>query len=420
LRMLKIRLIFLALTLFSISTTIWASETSPNKVELSFESFNDANEVQSHTGVLSYTRQWDEFWSVKYNQEVDGVTGASRKLANYARVGQVNYSTDAVSGATQNTESNNENEEDGVSGATTYEFRFGQGLQLTHSNHGTIWSGGVSTSFENDYRSFAPNLSWSQDFFDRNFTLGLTQSLFFDRFMPQEPFKASDPGGDKNISSTVVSIAQSLTPLTMFGANIGYTHAYGYLGHPYNPVTVWGWDMVPEHVPEIKSSTAISASLIQGFLISDMLGSVRLDYRYYTDSWGLHSNTYDLSLTQKFSEAFSVRLRSRYYQQSGVSFLADKVRARDEVVSENRTVYLSTDLYRTADIRFYPFSSVLGGIKFSGLFPETWTGLFPQEWEVKYDYLWRNTLGDRKLYQLYSEDEFYTQHDVLVTLKYLF
>jgi hypothetical protein len=410
--MLKSKFIaFLTLTSACFVSGLWANETTPNKIEISFESFNDANDVQSNTGVFSWTHQWNELWSSTYNQEVDGVTGASRNLASYAR-----QTANAITGASLPKPT----PFDGITGATTYEIRLGQGLQLTRSNHGQIISGGVSSSFENDYRSFSPNISWSQDFFDRNFTLGVAQSLFFDRFTPVQPFFQSNPGGDKNITNTVISIAQSLTPLTMFGANIVYTNSSGYLGHPYNPVTVFGSNLVPENLPNIKSSTAIAANLIQGFLIAELLGNVRLDYRYYTDSWGLHSNTYDLSVTQKFAETFSVRLRSRFYQQTGVSFLAENNRARDSIPTNIKHSYLEIDEFRTADIRFYPFFSVLNGIKFSGAFPESWVGILPQEWDIKYDYMWRNTKGDRTLYQLYSENSFYTQHDVLISLRYLF
>lgn len=381
-----------------LSSPLWGSESeSPNSVDLFFDAFRDANEVVSLAPGTEWTHKWSPTVTSTWTGEMDAVTGATRLLGKF----------DGISGATAGGGQTEPKEGlDAITGATSFEVRKSTSTNLAWSNHGNTLSGGFYYSKENDYESYSPSLGGSWDFFERNFTLGLSHAEFFDRFSPQEPFKSMDEGGRKRLSNSTISLAQSLTPTLLISGNAGYTMSWGYLGHPYNPVTSVDGSLFPENVPDYKSSSALSSTLIQSYFWGDLMGAAQFDYRYYTDSWGLRGQTAEISLTQYLTETLTTRFRFRYYHQGAVDFAKD--------------AYFGNELYRTADVRFHAFNSYLVGIKFAGHFPETWKGLFPQRWEFKVDQLYRDTKGNRRLYQLYSPSNWYNQTEVFGLIGYDF
>lgn len=380
------------------SSTLWANESdAPNSLDLFFDAFHDANQVYSAAPGVEWNHKWTEKISTNLSTEMDGVTGATRYMGKF----------DGVSGATAGGgEPKPKNIIDAISGSTKVETRFSQNGSISWSDHGTNYNAGFYHSKENDYESYSPNVGASWDFFERNFTLGLSHSEFFDRFSPSAPFNQIDSGGDKRLSTSSLSLAQSISPTLLVSGNLGYTTSWGYLGHPYNPVTLADGHMIAENLPSQKSSSAISASALQAYFWGDLMGSLKLDYRYYSDSWGLIGHTAEASITQYLTESLTLRLRARYYHQGAVEFA--------------HAFYTGEEMYRTADVRFYAFNSYLLGIKLSGLFPESWHGALPQRWEIKADQLYRDTKGNRNFYQLYSPNEWYNQTEIFGLIGYDF
>lgn len=364
-----------------------------NSLEIKHEYFWDRNDVWAQAPAFSLKKTVLRKWILGWEQEFDVVSGASRRLGSKL-VGQSgDQNVDAVSGASQ------------------VELRYSENPSITYSNNGTVASGSVYVSRENDYSSFAPAGSFSYDLFDRNTTVGVSYSHFFDDFHPQKPFDGQ--GGKKDISSTGITLAQSLTPLTLIGFTGTYVYSNGYLGHPYNPpMTVTG-AMMDELVPNEKHASAVAGQVVQGFHLFEKLASINTDVRRYMDSWGLKSSTVDFKYSQYFTDASYIRFRVRYYDQTGTAFA--------------KTLYAGNEVYRTADIRFFPFHSWLAGIKLSVAFPDSWdeSTILPDRFDIKYDYLIRNTHGDhlgsettqrQYLYQLYDPSENYDQGSLMVGL----
>jgi hypothetical protein len=153
--------------------------------------------------------------------------------------------------------------------------------------------------------------------------------------------------------------------------------------------------MVIENLPSKKEALALAGQFVQGFHLGEELGSLNTEYRWYTDSWNLRSHTLTLRWNQHISEASVVRLQTRIYSQTGAAFAT--------------TNGVGNELYRTADIRFFPFKSLLLGVKYSSEFPDNWPGLMPRRWDISYDHLWRDTKGNPLLYQLYASNVIYMQ-----------
>lgn len=358
---------------------------SGSHIEIKQEAFYDRNGVWNLTPTFALLLALSRKWSFGWEQEFDVVSGASRRIGS-DKVGQFG-----------------DRELDAVSGASKIEIRHSENPSLTYAHQGLTATAAFYSSREDDYFSIAPSGSVSMDFFERNTTLGASYAEFFDDFRPQGPF--AKEGGEKRIRSLGFTVAQSLTPLTLVGLTGSSIRSWGYLGHPYNPPMDSSGAFMIENVPGRKNAGALSAQIIQGYHLGALMGSLNLDGRRYLDDWGLKSSTLDFKASQYVSEGAYIRLRVRYYNQTGAAFA--------------KPFYLGNEAYRTADIRFFPFTSWMVGAKFSSACPETWSeyALLPDKWDVKFDYMVRDTRGDvpnpaagaprSKLYQLYGPDEEY-------------
>jgi hypothetical protein len=383
------------------SLFLWAahwvhSSGSENQVSIKHEYFWDRNGVWNHTPVLDLVLSLSRKWKLAWEQEFDVVSGASRYIG-----------ADKIGTFTGS-------DPDEVSGASKVELRHSENPSLTYAHQGFSLSGSLYTSHEVDYASWAPSVSVSYEFNERNTTLGGSWSEFFDEFSPKGAF--SEEGGEKRIRSLSLTMAQTLTSLTLVGLTVNHVKSTGYLGHPYNPPMNYLGVLMTESVPDQKVGIAVSAQIVQGFHTGEALNSFNLDMRSYADDWGIRSLTGDLKFNRYIGEATVLRLRGRFYQQTAADFALP--------------YYSGNELYRTADIRHFAFSSWLAGIKFTSAFPEEWNefGLLPDRWDVKYDHLIRDTSGDavptdpnaprRITYQLYAPDENYAQGTLMVGLTF--
>jgi hypothetical protein len=385
------------LTISSLGTAVaCAAAGADSHLDLKYEYFWDKNKVWNHTPAFSLTQALSRIWSLGWEQEFDFVTGASRRLG----LTDVGHSADR--------------ELDAVSGASKVELRYSENPSVTYSNEGRVATASFYASKENDYVSYTPAVSLSFDFNERNTTLGVSYAEYFDDFKPTGAFAGL--GGKKRINSACATLAQTLTPLTLVGLTGTWNHSWGYLGHPYDPPVTSDGQMMTEAVPDQKQGGALAAQIVQGFRMGDRLVSLNLDYRRYQDSWGLKSNTVDAKLSRYFTETTFIRLRLRYYNQTGTSFAKE--------------YYTGEEVYRTADIRSFPFTTWLAGAKISSAFPEEWgrSAFLPDRWDLKFDYTFRDTRGDKMeqalneprsiRYQLYGTGEDYTQGVVMAGLEF--
>jgi hypothetical protein len=352
----------------------------------------DKNKVWNHTPAFSFFRKVASFWKLQYDQELDYVSGASRRLGlrNIGRLGDHDLKLD------------------GISGASRRELRHSEQATAAYSNEGRVASGSFYFSDENDYTSYSPAVSGSLDFNDRNTTVGGAAAVFFDDMHPQGPFTGM--GGSRRIASLSATLAQTLSPLTLAGLTLNLIHSSGFLGHPYNPVIADTGNAILENLPDRKTAWALSGQIIRGFHIGERLGSLRAEARWYADDWKLGSGTADLQWYQYVAEGTYLRLRARGYRQTAAAFA--------------RPAYAGDELYRTSDIRYYAFSSVLLGLKVGSGFPESWNGSswLPDRWDLGYDHGLRDTKGEENgltptyRTQLFSANENYQQGTFMLGL----
>lgn len=386
--------------LFALLGLVVGAQETPDRLDTKYEVFHDRNDVTAVSPVFLLTKGLGSDVTLEWEGQLDAVTGASRQWGTSGSGENPPLDiVDGVSGASGGgtTSSAVSHVLDGISGASgngQWELREGTRVGLTWADKGRVFTGSLYGSRETDYQSISPSIGGSWDFAERNTTLSWGATWFFDNLAPYGAW-ALVSGGEKYIQSYNLGLAQILTPLALVGVTGTYTRTTGAIGLPYNPPTTLDSGLVAERFPRAKDAIALSGQFIQGFHLQDLLGSLSAEYRWYQDSWDLRSNTVTMRWSQHLSDETVVRLQARWYNQTGAAFA--------------KTDYIGTEVYRTADIRYFPFSSYLAGVKISSVFPDDWTGLWPRRWDLSYDHLLRDTHGDPYLYQFYPANAWYMQ-----------
>jgi hypothetical protein len=196
---------------------------------------------------------------------------------------------------------------------------------------------GAEVSHENFYQSTTLLASASKDLKGGNTTVAAGYTFSWNR--PQ--LHPSSTTEDQYANDVFVSATQTLSRSTV--AQFGYELAFvnGYQSSPFlralvNDVRVLGVS------PATRVRHTVTARVRQALPYRSFLEG---DYRFYADTWDLHSNSVSLGLSHYLSRTLLGNVSYRFYQQTGAFFWAPE--------------YFGDPQYFTADFRLQPFHSGL-------------------------------------------------------------
>jgi len=259
-------------------------------------------------------------------------------------------------------------------------------LDWTIENEAKGKSFGIGTyySTEYNYKSFGTDIHFSKKTADKNGEFSAKLQGYFDQvkmIYPSELIPASTTtvtgGGVSTIttasgrtvtvtsSGRVVSSESKIpsSPRNTFSASFAYTQVInkrlqmaflldvvsqnGYLGLPFHRVYFnTGKDTV-ENLPSTRFKLPL------GLRINYFLGDniiLRSYFRYYTDDWGIHSNTASIEVAVKLTPFFSLSPFFRYYDQTAADYFAAY------------GVHAATDKYYTSNYALSQFQSNFFGM----------------------------------------------------------
>ena len=349
--------------------------------DLKFMYYEDLNGVWNYTPALRLKGSPAKDFNLQWDQEVDAVSGASRRLG-MRQIGSLGDHDLLL---------------DGMSGASKREIRHSESIRVEYGKEERKVGGSLSFSDEVDYTSYGAAFSVATEFNQRNTTLSSEFGWLEDDFHPQGAFRGL--GGKKKIRSLSMGIFQILTRYSLAGVTLDYIRNDGYLGHPYLPVILDNGALILENVPTLRNSVAGTATWIQGYHFAQRLGSIHLHYGLYADDWEMRSQSAEIQWYQYLIHDFGMRLRMRHYLQTSAGFA--------------RQSYLGNELYRVSDIRYYEFRYLSFGAKIFGSTPNSLPTWLPDRWDIAYDRGSRNTRGEMETgnparhFQLFSASDFY-------------
>jgi hypothetical protein len=203
-------------------------------------------------------------------------------------------------------------------------------------------------SQEVDYISSAAVGTISIDMFKKNTTLTLRGQYNSDKV--GKILESGDVvNQNKYVFTGSVNLTQVLSPTTVLDMAYDVVYLKGLLSDPYLQATVInsaGGTVLADELHPSKRARHAGTARISQFLPAiraSLLGS----YRYYGDSWSVHSSTAELKLNKYVTGDLVFSVDYRYYTQTGAYFY------QGQYVGDNFT----TTSYRTVDYKLEPFSS---------------------------------------------------------------
>src|SRR5450631_2278595 len=131
--------------------------------------------------------------------------------------------------------------------------------------------------------------------------------------------KQETPTKPRNTLTASLSFTQIISPRMQGAVEMDFVYQSGYLGLPFHRVFYnTGKDTI-ENLPSQRVKLPI------GFRLNYFLGDrviLRSYYRFYADSWGLISNTFNLEVPVKITPFLSLSPFYRFYMQTAARYFA--------------------------------------------------------------------------------------------------
>jgi len=237
-----------------------------------------------------------------------------KKLAEKYAV-SANYYQDMITSASIDVE---------VSGASEYkEERDQYSLGLEYLRGKTTYNLNFTDSEENDYEAQTTSFGISQDLFGDLTTISMGFSRGSDTVG-----NSTDPTFERDIDrwSYRVGVSQILTKSIITSLNLEVITDEGFLNNPYrsyryfNPSDTRLFVLAQELYPRTRTSNAVA---LNGRYFLPYRAAVYGGYRFFTDTWGIRADTFELGYVQPFAQQWTLEARVRYYKQDHADFYAD-------------------------------------------------------------------------------------------------
>jgi hypothetical protein len=207
-----------------------------------------------------------------------------------------------------------------MSGASIDESRVDLKLAPTRYFSGKVdgsLGANLAMSFENDYQSVAVGADGTLNILDNHTTLLGSVSLSRDALAPTDAFLSAEreaaDGRMKRSFSVYQAVSQVIDQNNVIQVGGGFTRLSGYLSDPYK---------FEDNRPNERSQYTITAQY-RRYMPVRSGAALHADYRFYSDSWGMVSNTFTARWAQKLEAGavdFHITPMARYYRQTQAKF----------------------------------------------------------------------------------------------------
>jgi hypothetical protein len=223
-----------------------------------------------------------------------------------------------------------------ASPTTIHDTRHQVSTSLGHTIGSLSLHGSYSFSRENDYLSHTIGGSIGQELFDKNTTLtvgygasfntvGRSNDLHFERSL--------------DVHTGSVSLTQIVSPrlLAQLTYELGYANGFQASAYRFVPVRM-SVDAAPDYwVPETDPDIRWRHAVVLG--VNRAIGeasSIQGDYRIYRDTWGITSHTIGARYIVDITPGLELRLRNRFYTQTGASFYQESYPVATKYITYDR------------------------------------------------------------------------------------
>lgn len=234
-----------------------------------------------------------------------------------------------------------------------------------NANKGTTLMAGVSLSSEFDYQSYGANIGFAKKTPNKMGEFNAKLQAYLDQVKLIAPVELRGSGGEDSGTSGRNTYALSLSYSQIINQNFQVEfladgiQQTGYLSLPFHRVYFTDNSVHQEALPDKRFK--IPLGVRANYFFGDKL-IVRAYYRYYSDDWGLKSNTFSLETPVKISPFVSVSPFYRYYSQASAKYFApyQQHTAFDDFYTSNYDLSKFDSHFYGAGIRFSPKNGLFG------------------------------------------------------------
>lgn len=246
--------------------------------------------------------------------EISGPSLLVRKKFNESLSASVNHYVDNVSSASI----------DVVTTASPYtEKRTQNSLSVDYLHEKTLMSVGITNSSENDYDATTFSLNMSQDMFGDLTTVNMGFALGDNTVMRRNDDDFEEPMKTRNYR---LSVSQIMNKELIMVFSLETVTDEGFLNNPYRQVrfldsdAALGYSFQAEEYPNTRTSNAFA---VRARYFLPYRAALHGGLRYFSDTWGIEANTFELGYTWPFRDDWLLELSYRLYDQTRADFYND-------------------------------------------------------------------------------------------------
>lgn len=213
-----------------------------------------------------------------------------------------------------------------ISSASKSDIRVYPSLSWNIENEKKGNNFGISASFSNeyDYNSFGGGISFAKTSKDKNREVAIKLQAFLDKWSVIYPIELRNEshnaeGSSRNSFNGSLSVSQVINKRLQALIIIEPAYQHGLLATKYQRVYFTNSPVKSETLPQNRYKLPIGLRL--NYFAGDKI-ILRSFYRYYTDSWGINANTFELETPVKLNPFISISPFYRFYQQSQAEYFA--------------------------------------------------------------------------------------------------
>ncbi|SIP86274.1 Protein of unknown function [Chryseobacterium sp. RU37D] len=232
-----------------------------------------------------------------------------------------------------------------------------------NENKGATLMAGVSFSTEFDYQSYGANVGFSQKTKNRMGEFTAKFQAYLDQVKMIAPIELRTAENEGTSGRNTFALSLSYSQIINRNFQVEFladgVQQTGYLSLPFHRVYFADNSVHQEALPDKRFKLPL------GFRANYFLGDkviLRAYYRYYTDNWGLKSNTISLETPLKISPFVSVSPFYRYYSQTAAKYFASYQQhtAFDDYYTSNYDLSKFDSHFYGVGIRFNPKNGLFG------------------------------------------------------------
>jgi len=293
-------IVAILLSFFAYPVCLRAQDVPENELDVRINSYFDNFGVTVFYPEITISKKIGENTSISGRYLTDIISAASMKA---------NFQYDGLTTATPKKTGGGDNTPD--------EWRHDLGTGITQKIFQGVVSLNANYSIEHDYSSKTLLGSISYPFAKKNTVLQFSYLRSWDKVFPQIWTWTKD----RNTSSISLGLTQVISKNVITQFDGSYISVSGYMLDGYQVVRIINSDSSYLSVLPNDPDTRIRKALgIRTNIGVTKKVTLQLGYRYYWDTWDIHSNTFSLKLSKNFSPVFSGSAELRHYVQTQAYF----------------------------------------------------------------------------------------------------